>query len=71
MDIPNLENLIAAIECDKWGGSYCKQCPYNYGYLDTSGDSCFWTCDEEKKWEDALFYLKLYQHLIGENKNEN
>ena len=69
MNIPNLENLIA--ECDKWNSLYCKQCPYNYEYLDTSGDNSFWTCNEEKKWEDVLFYLKLYQHLIGENKDEN
>lgn len=67
--IPDLDNLIKAIECDKWTGPYCENCPYNYGHLDTSGDHYFWTCNEEKKWEDALFYLKLYQYLIKEQEN--
>lgn len=66
MMIPDLDNLIKAIECDAWSEPHCEHCPYGYGYLDTSGDHFFWTCKEEKKWEDALFYLKLYQHLIQE-----
>lgn len=66
MNIPNLDNLIKAIKCDIWSGPYCENCPYKYGYLDDSGDHPYWTCNEEKKWNDALFYLSLYQYLIKE-----
>lgn len=65
MDAPNLDNLIKAIECDAWTFNKCKECPYNYQHWDDSGDYGFWCCDEERKWNDALFYLKLYQHLIN------
>lgn len=67
--IPNLDNLIKAIECEEWKPSICEYCQYNYQYLDDSGDHAFWFCDEEKKINDALFYLKLYQHLIKEQEN--
>ena len=69
MDIPNLDNLIKAIECDGYLKNQCEHCPYNYQIYDTSGDSYFWWCDENKLWEHALFYLKLYQYLIKE-KND-
>ena len=67
MDIPNLDNLINAIECEGYLiKNKCKHCPYGYQMLDTSGDNYFWWCDEDKLWEHALFYLKLYQYLIKE-----
>ena len=71
MDIPNLNNLIHAIECEGWTKSECKNCPYNYQYWDDSGDSAFWWCDEDKIMEDALFYLKIYQRLIEEGDIKN
>ena len=40
MNIPNLDNLIKAIECDAWP-KQCKKCPYNYQYWDDSGDYGF------------------------------
>ena len=69
MDIPNLDNLIKAIECEGFWKDKCKHCPYNYQHWDDNGDQGFWTCDENKLWEHTLFYLKLYQHLIKENTN--
>lgn len=66
--IPNLNRLIEAIECDEWRPSICSKC--EYGYLDTSSDHPIWTCNEIKITEEVLFYLKIYQHLIEENKNE-
>ena len=75
MEIPKLKNVIAAYKC--FNGPYaleykdkCKHCPYGYGYLDDSGDNYFWTCDSEKWENDAYFFLKLYQHLIKEEKEK-
>lgn len=68
--IPNLDNLIKAIECEGWVGKDCKDCPYHYQIWDDHGDHPYWGHDEIKVEKDALFYLKLYQHLIEENKNE-
>lgn len=65
MRIPNLDNLIKALECEEWRPSVCKQCIY--GFLDDHGDYPIWTCDEERKNKEALFYLKLYRYLIEEN----
>ena len=62
MDVPNLDNLIKALECKEWRPSICKQC--TYGFLDDHGDTPIWACNEEKIKEESLFYLKLYQHLI-------
>ena len=70
MDIPNLNNLIAALECENWSSYVCKSCPYGYQHWDDSGDNGFWWCDENKKLEDALFYLKLYQCLIETEDNK-
>lgn len=67
--IPNLDNLIAALECENWSSSTCEHCPYDYQHWDDSGDNAFWWCNEQKKINDALFYLKLYQHLIKEQEN--
>ncbi len=67
MNIPNLNNLIKAIECEEWHPSVCKRC--DYGYLDDHGDNSIWTCNEEKVKEETLFYLKLYQYLIKEDIN--
>lgn len=69
MNIPNLDNLIAALECDNWTPHHCQHCPYEYQYLDDHGDNIYWCCDEDRKIEDALFYLKLYQYLIKEKEN--
>ena len=65
--IPNLNNLIKAIECEEWRPSVCKRC--EYGYYDDNGDNGIWTCNENKKIEETLFYLKLIKHLI-EEKND-
>ena len=70
MDIPNLDNLIDALKCDNWAPRHCQNCPFGYSYLDESGDTSFWTCDEEKKLEDSLFYLSVYQYLIKEQENK-
>ena len=67
--IANLNNVIKALECDEWRPSVCKLC--EYGYLDDHGDSPTWTCNEERKINEALFFLKLYQHLIKEQENGN
>lgn len=69
-DIPDLDNLITAIQCEGYFKNQCEKCPYNYQMLDDSGDNAFWWCDENKLWEHTLFYLKLYQHLIEEQKND-
>lgn len=66
MPIPNLNNLIAALKCDNLKSELCKICPYRYQKYDTSGDTSIWTCDDERKIEDALFYLEIYQHLANE-----
>ena len=65
-DIPKLDNLIAAIQCDGYLKNKCEHCPYDYQMWDTSGDNYFWWCNEEKIQEHSLFYLKLYQYLINE-----
>lgn len=66
--MPELDKLIKSLECEEWDEVICKRCPYGYGHLDQSGDYWFWTCDEEKRYEHILFYLKLYQYLIEENE---
>lgn len=63
MEVPNLDNLIKALECEEWRPSICKRC--TYGFLDDHGDTPIWACNEEKIKEESLFYLKLYQHLIN------
>ena len=68
MEIPNLDNLIKALKCDLWP-KQCKNCPYDYNYWDDSGDYGFWCCDDIRKDEEVLFYLKLYQYLIKEQEN--
>ena len=68
-NIPDLNNLIAAMECD---GKYeCENCPYGYQYWDDHYDYPSWACDENRMFYYALFYLKLYQHLINEEQNKN
>ena len=66
----NLDNVIAAYEC--WNGIYehgCEHCPYGYSYFDDSGDGHpFYTCDEQKLTDDMYAWLKVYQHLMEENK---
>lgn len=69
--IPKLDDVIEAYEC--LNGPYplshsCKECSLGYGYLDDSGDSYSWLCNEEKWEQHAYFYLKLYQHLIEEKQ---
>lgn len=71
MNIPDLDNLINAIECQDWHPSNCKNCPYNYQIFDDVGDCSFWTCDEGKISRNTLFYLKLYQYLIQEEKKND
>lgn len=66
MNVPNLNDLIKAIECEEWRPSKCKVC--SYGYLDDHGDTPVWTCDEARLKEESLFYLKLYQYLIEKEK---
>lgn len=66
--MPNLDNLIKALECDEWRPNVCQLC--EYGYLDDHGDYPYWTCYEERKINEALFFLKLYQYLIKEQENE-
>lgn len=58
------ENLINAIKCflDVFSSNHCKNCPYQYNYLDTTSDSSFWTCNEDKILRDALIFLQ------GDNK---
>lgn len=68
MDIPNLDNLIHAIECEGIFYNGCKRCPFGYHHWDDSGDNGMWCCDEAKITEDTLFYLKLYQYLIKESQ---
>lgn len=72
MEIPNLNNLIKAFDCNYF---HCptqhRYCPYGYNKWDDSGDNPFWTCDEDKMIEDAVFYLKLYQKLIEEQNNDS
>lgn len=69
MEIPNLNDVIKALECEEWKSSVCKKCIY--GLLDDHGDYPIWTCNEDKKINEALFYLKLYQKLIKEKENKN
>jgi len=69
MNIPDLDNLIKALECDLWP-KQCENCPYGYNYWDDSGDYGFWWCDDSRKSDESLFYLKLYQHLIKEQEND-
>ena len=64
MDIPSLDNLIAAIQCNGCLKNKCEHCPYGYQHWDDSDDHGFWWCDDNKLWEHTLFYLKLYQHLL-------
>ena len=68
MNIPELDNLIKAMQCEGWLKSQCEHCPLNYQKLDDCGDHPFWWCDEDKILENALFYLKIYQHLIQTQK---
>ena len=69
MDIPNLDNLIKALECDLWP-KQCEHCPYGYQKWDDNGDYPDWWCDDIRKDEEVLFYLKLFQHLIKEQEND-
>ena len=66
----NLDNVIAAYEC--WNGPYeygkCCHCPYRYSYLDDGDGLPFYSCDEERWAKDAYTWLKIYQHLMEENK---
>lgn len=70
-NIPNLNNLINAIKCDGIYHNQCEHCPYDYQFWDDSGDYGMWWCDENRLWADALFYLRLYQHLIEEGEKQN
>lgn len=69
MNIPNLDNIIAALECDNWAPHHCQHCPYDYQFWDDSRDTAYYTCNQDTIIEDALFYLKLYQYLIKEQEN--
>lgn len=64
--IPNLDNLIHAIECKNWHPSECEHCPYGYQHWDDSGDHGFWFHDDEKVLEDALYFLKQIKDSTDE-----
>ena len=68
MEIPRLNDVIKALECEEWRPSVCKNCIY--GFLDDHGDNPIWSSKEEKIKEDASFLLKIYQHLIEEDMLE-
>ena len=71
MEIPNINNLIDALNCTEWVHyGACEHCKYNYQYLDDSGDHPYWSCDEERQKEDSLFFLNLYKHLMEENNKK-
>lgn len=69
MEIPRLNDVIKALECEEWRPSVCKKCMY--GFLDDHGDNPTWSCDEIRIHEETLFWLKLYQHLINEEQIKN
>lgn len=71
MNMPNLDILIKVIECDNWRPLKCQNCPYGYQYWDDHGDNPFWACDEQRIYEETLFFLKMYQLAIKEHENEN
>ena len=58
------ERIIAAHYCseEKLPGDRCEHCPFDYGYLDDSGDYSFWWCDDEAIIRDAVEILSL---LVG------
>lgn len=58
------ERIIAAYYCDN-PGNHCEFCPYGYGYLDDSGDSAFWWCNDDKIESDAIDLLSV---LIGSKR---
>lgn len=72
MSIPELNNLIKAIECNKAQNNTfdcdCQHCQFGYNYVDDISDVQFYACDEVRLFDDALHYLKLYQYL-AEGKN--
>lgn len=61
------ERIIAAYYCGdyKTPGKHCEFCPYGYGYLDDSGDSTFWWCDDDKIESDVIDLLSV---LIGSKR---
>ena len=69
--MPDLDNLINALECPEWREKVCKNCPYGYVFLDDAGDFSFWRCDEEQLKEDALVYLKIYRKTINDETRSN
>ena len=67
--MPDLNNLIKALECEEWHQDICKKC--EYGCLEDIGDYSVWGCDEFRIHEETLFWLKLYQYLIQEEGIKN
>jgi hypothetical protein len=68
---PNLDNVIAAYECyDNSCHPDCEHCPYGYGYLDNNYDTLIWSCNGIQLEHDVIGYLKLFQHLIQEEKKK-
>lgn len=58
------ERIIAAYHCSegKLPGKRCQYCPFEYGYLNDSGDHPFWTCNDEAIMKDAVEIISL---LVG------
>lgn len=53
-----VHNLKRAIACNLYEFSTdCEKCPFGYKKKDDSGDTVFWTCNEDKMLKDALYLL--------------
>lgn len=61
--MPNLDNLIKAIDYEGWLHHQCDHCPYGYQKWDDSGDHAFWWHDDEKVLADCLVFLKELKAL--------
>ena len=64
MKIPDLNKLIAAIECQDCFRHKCMRCPYDYQYLDDSGDHAYWWCNDDKIADDAIKLLYVLKEKI-------
>lgn len=62
-----MTDIIRILEAYKCGeehmpGWHCEYCPYDYGYLDETGDHAIWWCNTDQITEDAI---NMLQKIVG------
>lgn len=68
MEQPRDDVVMAGLACYLYNfrtrQDDCKNCKYNYGWLNENGDHPMWECDYEEIMKDALYLLANTKRIL-------